>query len=112
MLLDVAAWAQERLIDEAVPAGYYLNGGNVELAYQSLKKETLGKVPIVLYGWVPGSAQQFLDYVQTAQHVGTKRILFWEADYIDGMDQRTKEEVQRAMCAHGIALPPYRTDSR
>jgi uncharacterized lipoprotein YddW (UPF0748 family) len=94
LLLDVAAWADEGLIDEAVPAGYYLDGGDAERAYQAIKEETRGKVPIAFYGWVPRSKQQFLADVQAAQRVGAQHILLWEADYIDDLDPRVKKEVQ------------------
>ena len=107
LLLDVATWAQEGLIDEAVPAGYYLDGGNAERAYQAIRAETGGKVPIALYSWVPRSVQQFMTDFQVARRVGAKRMLFWEADYIDGLDAAAKEKVQRVMRSHGaIPVPP------
>lgn len=97
LLLDVSAWAREGLIDEAVPAGYYLDGGKAELAYQALKNETLGKVPVVVYAWVPGSTAEFSDDAAMARRIGAGQILFWEADYIEGKDARTKAELQSVM---------------
>src|ERR1019366_2958230 len=46
LLLDVNTWAQEGLIDAAVAAGYYREGGTAELAYRALKRETEGKVDV------------------------------------------------------------------
>ena len=104
LLLDLTTWAREGLIDEALSAGYYRDGGNAELAYQALKEETLDKIPIVLFAWVQ-SAEQFLNDVQIAQRVGAKQILFWEADYIDNQEPIAKEALQRVMCAHSAAPP-------
>lgn len=97
LLLDVTAWAREGLIDEVVPAGYFRDGGNAELACQALKEETLGKTPVVLYAWVPGSVDEFKGNLDVARRVGARQILFWEADYIDGRDAGTKQELQTAM---------------
>ncbi|MGI8965385.1 MAG: family 10 glycosylhydrolase [Limisphaerales bacterium] len=46
LFLDVTTWAREGLMDSAVAAGYYRDGGNAELAYQALRKETEGKVDV------------------------------------------------------------------
>ena len=112
LLLDLPTWAKEGLIDAAAPAGYYLPGGDAEQAYQALREETLGKTPIVLYRQVPGSAQQLQDGLQSARRVGARQILFWEADYIDGLDQHAKTEVQRVMRLHGAAPGLHDNDSR
>ncbi|MCC6445137.1 MAG: family 10 glycosylhydrolase [Armatimonadetes bacterium] len=95
MLLDVGTWAREGLIDEAVAAGYYMDGGTPEKAYQSLKAETGGKANIWLYGWVPETAEGFEADCALAARLGAGQILFWEADYIDG--RANKETLQQAM---------------
>jgi uncharacterized lipoprotein YddW (UPF0748 family) len=100
LLLDVGEWAEEGLIDEAVPAGYYLPGGNAEQAYEALRAETRGKVPVAMFCWVPGSGQQFLSDFRGAERIAAKHMLFWEADYIDGLERAAREEVQRVMRAH------------
>jgi uncharacterized lipoprotein YddW (UPF0748 family) len=100
LLLDVATWAREGLIDEAVPAGYYLDGGNAERAYEALRAETGNRVPVAMYCWVPGSPQQFLADYQIAKRVAAKQMLFWEADYIDGLERHAREEIQQVMRAH------------
>ena len=94
MLVDLGTWAREGLVDEAVAAGYYLNG-TPEMAFEALKKETGGKVGLWLYCWVPGSVADFERDYALAKKVGAKRMLFWEADYIDGRGNRV--ELQRAM---------------
>ncbi|MBN2307886.1 MAG: family 10 glycosylhydrolase [Candidatus Hydrogenedentes bacterium] len=103
MLLDVSAWAREGLIDSAVAAGYYMNGGGPERAYQALEEETEGKVDVWFYGWVPTSTQGFLDDFALAKRLGARQILFWEADYIDG--RGNKEELQKAMHEHAASPP-------
>ena len=52
LLLDVNAWAREGLIDAAVAAGYYRDGGTPELAYRALKQETEARLTS---GLMPGS---------------------------------------------------------
>src|SRR5206468_10922899 len=83
LLLDVTTWAREGLMDTAVAAGYYRDGGNAELAYRALQKETEGKVDVWTYAWVPQNVADFEATLATARNVGAKQILFWEADYID-----------------------------
>jgi len=83
LLLDVPAWAREGLVDSVVAAGYYRDGGNAELAAQSLRKETEGKVDVWTYAWVPTSIADAEQTFAVAEKVGAKEILFWEADYID-----------------------------
>jgi len=128
LLLDVRAWAQERLIDAAAPAGYYLPGGDAQNAYRALveatspcvaglrrlrppkrnyvareggsprSRETEGKIAVWLYEWVPSSVEEIESAVALAHKLGAKQILFWEADYIDG--KPNKQELQRAMREH------------
>ncbi|MEA2735817.1 MAG: hypothetical protein QOE14_2268 [Humisphaera sp.] len=86
LLLDVKTWADEGLMDAAVPAGYYRDGGNAEMAYKALRDETSGaggKVDVWTYGWVPNNVGEFDRDYQLARNLGAKQILFWEADYID-----------------------------
>ena len=83
LCLDVETWAGEKLIDSAVPAGYYRDGGNAKLAYSHLKDLTHGQVDIWLYRWMPRSLDDFNDCIDEANSLGAKQILFWEADYID-----------------------------
>jgi hypothetical protein len=96
MLLDMTTWANEGLLDEAVAAGYYLNG-TPEMAFDALKKETGGKVALWLYAWVPNTVADFERDFALAKKVGARRLLFWEADYIDGRSNR--EVLQKAMSA-------------
>lgn len=97
MLLDVAAWAEEGLIEEVVPAGYYIGGGTPEKAYEALRRETNGKVDVVLYCWVPGSVAAFENDYALARKLKAKQMLFWEADYIDNASDPQKQELQQVM---------------
>jgi hypothetical protein len=83
LLLDVNTWAAEKLMDSAVPAGYYLAGGNAVLAWQSLKQQVGPAVDLWTYAWVPQDAADFQGSLAIAQQVGARQILFWEADYFD-----------------------------
>jgi uncharacterized lipoprotein YddW (UPF0748 family) len=82
LLLDVATWADEGLIDAAIPAGYYRPGGDATKAYQALAEETGGKVDLWYYAWVPQTPEDFDRDFTAANSLGAKRMLFWEADYI------------------------------
>ncbi len=95
LLLDVTTWAREALVDSLVAAGYYRNGGNAELAYQALRKETEGKVNVWTYAWVPSSVADAEQTFALADKLGAKEILFWEADYID--DRANAVEIKTAM---------------
>jgi hypothetical protein len=97
LLLDVSTWAKEGLMDAAIAAGYYRDGGNAELAYKALREETGGKVDVWTYAWVPQSVADFDHDFDLAQRVGAKQILFWEADYID--DRTNAAELKQAMSA-------------
>src|SRR5207248_2700573 len=66
LLLDVATWAKEGLIDAAVAAGYYRDGGNATMAYRALKEETGGKVDVWYYGWLPQTPADFAHDVAAA----------------------------------------------
>jgi hypothetical protein len=100
LLLDVKTWADEGLMNAAVAAGYYRDGGNAELAYKSLRDETAGaggKVDVWTYAWVPNNTAEFDRDYQLARKLGAKQILFWEADYIDGRPNAA--ELKAAMSA-------------
>lgn len=97
LLLDLPAWSREKLIDSAIPAGYYLPGGDMAKAYRALQSETAGALPIHAYAWVPTTVDQFNTDFQTAQSLGTSELLFWEADYFD--DRPNRAELQKAMRA-------------
>jgi hypothetical protein len=87
LLLDVKTWANEGLIDAAIPAGYYREGGSAEAAYKALAEETQGKCDLWYYAWVPNTVEEFETQFASAQSLGAKRILHWEADYIDDRPQ-------------------------
>ena len=95
MLLDVRTWAREGLIDEVVAAGYYTRGGTPESAYKALQDEVESRVDMWLFAWVPSTVTDFERDYKLAEKLGAKQILFWEADYIAG--QENKEELQRMM---------------
>ena len=97
LLLDVGAWAKEGLIDAAIPAGYYRAGGSPANAYRALAEETAGKVDLWYYAWVPQTVDEFEGQFNEAQSLGAKRMLFWEADYID--DRPAAAALKSAMSA-------------
>ena len=97
LLLDVATWAKEGLMDAAIAAGYYRPGGNATKAFQALRTETSGKVDLWYYAWVPQTSDEFAREFQAANGLGAKRMLFWEADYID--DRPNAAALKQAMSA-------------
>jgi uncharacterized lipoprotein YddW (UPF0748 family) len=97
LLLDVATWAREGLIDAAIPAGYYRPGGDAPKAYQALAEETQNKVDLWYYAWVPQTPEDFQRDFDAAASLGAERMLFWEADYI--ADRPSAPALQQAMSA-------------
>jgi len=95
LLLDVATWANEGLIDAAIAAGYYRPGGDATKAYRALADETQGKVDLWYYAWVPNTPDEFTRDFTAAHDLGAKRMLFWEADYID--DRSNAAPLKQAM---------------
>jgi hypothetical protein len=96
-MLDVATWAREDLIDAAVPAGYYRAGGSADAAFRALAAETEGKRDVWYYAWVPQTPEEFEREFAAAHGLGAKRMLFWEADYID--DRANAAALKAAMTA-------------
>jgi len=97
LLLDVSRWADEGLMDSAIAAGYYRDGGNATLAYKALRDETHGKVNVWYFGWVPNNVADFDRDFSAAKSLGAQQLLFWEADYID--DRANATELKAAMSA-------------
>jgi Uncharacterized protein conserved in bacteria len=97
LLCDVHTWAEEKLIDEIVAAGYYTGGGDQEKAYRYLEAETGGKIPIWQYNWVPKQKEDFVRDLVLAEKLGTKEMLFWEADYIDTRPEPQRTEIINAI---------------
>lgn len=95
LLLDVKTWASEGLVDSVVAAGYYRDGGNPEMAYRALQKETEKKVGVWTYAWVPQTIADFEREFALAKTLDAKEILFWEADYID--DRANAAELKAAL---------------
>lgn len=100
LLLDVKTWADEGLIDAAIAAGYYRAGGSAESAYQALVTETGGKIDVWYYAGVPNSISEFTNDFNAAHKLGAERMLFWEADYIDGRPNAA--ELKAAMAAKAL----------
>jgi hypothetical protein len=103
LLLDVAAWAREGLVDAVIPAGYYRDGSNAELAWEALRKETSGKVDVWTYAWVPKTIAEAEQTFATATKLGAKEILYWEADYID--DRANAPELKSFMRQRAVNVP-------
>jgi hypothetical protein len=98
LLLEVNSWGREALMDAAVAAGYYRDGGTAELAYRALQKETESRVEIWSYAWVPQSVADFQRDFVLVRQLGARQILFWEADYID--DRAQAADLKAAMAGH------------
>jgi len=81
LLVDVATWAREGLVNEVVAAGYYRPGGDAEQTYRWLARETDGRCALWLFGWI-GSPEQFRADIDLAQRLGAAELLLWESDYI------------------------------
>jgi hypothetical protein len=97
LLLDVTTWADEGLVDAAIAAGYYRAGGNAAKAFEALRAETNGKVDLWYYARVPQTPDEFNREFDAAQSLGAKRMLVWEADYID--DRANAPALKHAMSA-------------
>lgn len=97
LLCDVRTWAERDLIDGAVAAGYYVGEGNAERAHAYLKAETGGRVPIVLYCWMPKGVSDFHDCAAAAERAGAQEMLFWEGDFLDGVPVDSSDELATAM---------------
>ena len=95
LLLDVAGWAREGLVDALVPAGYYRDGGDAVKACEALKKETGGRVDVWSFAWVPQNIPDLNETWAKAGKSDARQILFWEADYID--DRPDRAELKAAM---------------
>jgi len=95
LLLDVGAWAREGLIDSAVAAGYYRDGGTPAKAREALVKETAGRVDVWSYAWVPQNLAEIERDFSLATKSEAKQVLLWEADYID--DRGNAAELKAAM---------------
>jgi hypothetical protein len=95
LLLDVRTWAREGLIDAAVAAGYYRDGGTPAKAREALVKETEEKVDVWSYAWVPQNMADVDRDFSLATKAGAKQVLLWEADYID--DRANAAELKAAM---------------
>jgi hypothetical protein len=76
-------------MNAAISAGYYRPGGDATKAYQALAEETHGEVELWYYAWVPQTPEEFTHEADAATTLGAKRMLFWEADYIDDRPQAT-----------------------
>ena len=88
LLCDIRAWAEEGLIDAAVAAGYYCDGGAPEMAVDYMRKEVAGKAAVHGYFWTPGGgfeSGQFVRDAERARKMGVDEMLLWEADYIDNI---------------------------
>jgi hypothetical protein len=93
LLCDMTQWAEEGLIDEAVLAGYYWQGGDSTQAWYELKEETSGKVKPWLYEWTPQTALDMERCLHAAEKAGAGQILFWEADYIDNIPKQDLQQI-------------------
>jgi uncharacterized lipoprotein YddW (UPF0748 family) len=108
LLVDVATWARDGLIDAASPAGYFKGGGSTEEACQALKAETAGKIDVWPYEWMPKTPAEFGTQAARAKALGANHILFWEGDYLDDPEAPARESLAAAMSAAALSpsAPP------
>jgi uncharacterized lipoprotein YddW (UPF0748 family) len=99
LLLDVVTWAREGLIDAACPAGYFKGGGSTEEAYRAVIDETISKVEIWPYEWVPKTPAEFAVQASRAKSLKANHILFWEGDYFDDPDAAPRQALAATMSA-------------
>ncbi|NLG28269.1 MAG: family 10 glycosylhydrolase [Chloroflexi bacterium] len=83
LLCDIRTWAREGLVDTVLASGYYCAGGTPTLAYRYIERETEGRLPLTLYGWVPEQVGDIERDVRLAEELGATELLLWEADYVD-----------------------------
>ena len=100
LLLDVKQWASEGLMDAALAAGYYRDGGDAIKACRALNDETGGKCDVWYYGWVPQTVADFQRDAAEARQLGAGHILYWEADYID--DRINAGDLKAVMSAAAV----------
>jgi uncharacterized lipoprotein YddW (UPF0748 family) len=81
LLLDLRTWAREGLVDALIGAGYYREGGTPEKAFRAVQRESGGKLPVWLFGWI-ASPEQFAADTKLAEKLGAPELLLWESDYI------------------------------
>lgn len=106
LLLDVRRWAEEGLIDSAVAAGYYRDGGDGFQAGRWLQTETRGKIDVWCYGWVPERLSTFDKDVDNARRLGARHMLLWEADYLDARSNKIElQEHMRTVATTSNATP-------
>lgn len=110
LLIDVATWARQGLIDAASPAGYFKAGGSTAAAYKALRDETGGKVDVWPYEWMPKTPEEFAAQAARARSLGAEHILFWEADYLDDPEAPARQKLAAAMSAQ--ARPSRRAARR
>ena len=80
LLVDLKTWARENLIDAVVAAGYYRGEPDPKAAYEEMRRETEGRVPVWLYGWL--DANRVPPALHLAEELGAPELLLWESDYI------------------------------
>ncbi|MBT4504395.1 MAG: family 10 glycosylhydrolase [Gemmatimonadetes bacterium] len=97
LFCDIKTWAREGLVDSLLASGYYVDGGTPEKAYDYMVEETEGRLPLTLYIWVPAEAADFERDLKIAEQLGTREMLFWEADYIDSRPVDKLEALEKSI---------------
>ena len=101
LLLDVATWANEGLMDAAIAAGYYRAGGDADEGVPGARRGD--RAAKSTSGTTPGCRKRPTSSTATStppQTLGAKRMLFWEADYID--DRPKLPALKAAMSASAL----------
>ena len=101
LLLDVATWAEEGLMDAAIAAGYYRAGGDADESVPSARRRNARAKSTS--GTTPGCRKRRTNSRANSTPpttLGAKRMLFWEADYID--DRPKAAALKQSMSAHAL----------
>lgn len=94
LFCDIQRWADEKLVDKLLVAGYYCRGGTPQKAISWLTEQIRGStVAPIAYFWIPGSADALREDTAIAGSFGINELLLWEADYIDNPDIEARKQI-------------------
>ena len=87
LLIDVDTWAKRGLIDEVVAWRGYGGRDLSEKTYHHAVAEVAGHCDVWMYWYMPEAIADFRKSIEAAESLGSRQILYWEADYLDLKDR-------------------------